>query len=279
MNIFFNTFFLAFLLPLIQIIGESLPISSSGHEAIFLSIASYLSGSCVTVTEAYNYLLHGPTIIIIAFFFRQRWLFLLRRLYHVWPLILKICFIGICAEAPTIAFYLLIRRYEYITLPLWLGFGITAALLFSLIIFNNSPGVRSLTPAKACIIGITQGIALLPGISRLASTYTVGRWLGLHPRISFIFSCTIQWPLITLGFCKGLLGYLYSSSDHASYFFTAQYASREDYIWLLWILWVLGISILAYGALRLTYTLVLTERVWRLGFYMLLPMIGALLLC
>ena len=57
---------------------------------------------------------------------------------------------------------------------------------------------------QAVLIGITQGLALLPGISRMGSTCVVGIWFGLTPLAAFVFSCTIQLPLLIAGVTKGL---------------------------------------------------------------------------
>ncbi len=48
----------------------------------------------------------------------------------------------------------------------------------------------------ALILGIVQGIALLPGVSRFAVVYASARWLGLPQPKAFEITWLVQWPLI-----------------------------------------------------------------------------------
>lgn len=57
----------------VQIIGESIPVSSSGHLALLHDLAT-LAGyhiPPVTTTVWFNHLLHVPTIVMIVCFFHD----------------------------------------------------------------------------------------------------------------------------------------------------------------------------------------------------------------
>ncbi|MFS8507540.1 MAG: hypothetical protein LVQ75_05700, partial [Candidatus Babeliales bacterium] len=53
------------------------------------------------------------------------------------------------------------------------------------------------------VVGIAQGLALLPGISRFGSTFVVGRFLGFSSMQSFQYSFLIAWPLMFAAWVKG----------------------------------------------------------------------------
>jgi len=180
-----------FLPIVVQIIIESLPISSSGHLQLF----------GFTLSRAAEYLLHGPTVAMFVVYFFDRWS---PMVLHAWRLrgtIGRMLLYGFCAELVTVPVYALFSCVGGFV-PLWIGFLITALTLWSL--RYASLQARPVTAARAALIGCVQGMAAVPGVSRLATTYTAGVWLGLHPRIAFLFSCMIQWPLMLAGFCYGL---------------------------------------------------------------------------
>ena len=257
------------LLLMTHLVFESLPVSSSGHLYLLERLTYRLTGGCFALSQALNFLLHGPTSIILAVFFRKRWVPLVFNPVRCRYLILKLMMLGLCAEAPTLVFYFLFSRYEHLSslFPLWVGFGITAGLLYSLRLCR----VRQKTtigPVDAFAIGCVQGIALLPGISRMGSTYVVGRWLGLSPRLSFCFSCTIEWPLITSAFMRGVWDSVHGMP-----------------LQVTGIVEILSISIclvfasmLSYRVLQWTESLMIRDRLWRLSFYMSIPFALSLVL-
>jgi undecaprenyl-diphosphatase len=85
-------------------------------------------------------------------------------------------------------------------LPLWIGFLITAVFLYSIKNQNkktDTPTEDSVfTFKKAVAFGLMQSIAVLPGISRFASTYALGCWYGYKPSDALWFSFLIQLPLL-----------------------------------------------------------------------------------
>ncbi len=199
---------------ILQIILESLPVSSSGNLALLgLSLPTTL-----------NYVAHGATVLIYALFFRHKLWALARHPVRCFKQILHACLYGFFALVPTVFAYIFLE-YTHVTIPLYMGFFITSLSLLSLTLMplvshsiaHSYPArpecfavgkmyrrVRAMTIGKAFLIGCAQGVTLLPGISRLGITYVVGRWLGLSWRTSFGFSCMIEAPLIIAASCKGI---------------------------------------------------------------------------
>ena len=53
------------------------------------------------------------------------------------------------------------------------------------------------------VLGMVQGLALLPGISRFGSTFFAARWLGFSRSQAFEYSFLIQFPLLFAAIIKG----------------------------------------------------------------------------
>jgi undecaprenyl-diphosphatase len=155
------------------------------------------------MSNAVEHLLHIPTLFIVGAFLCITWWPLIST--GSWGLIGALIMWAFIADLITGLFYFLYKKTKekINSFPLWCGFAVTGLALVSLP-FVYEPtwiGLTSFCYTKhffisALIIGCVQGIALLPGISRLASTYVAGCWLGFTPLIALTLSLTIQFPLI-----------------------------------------------------------------------------------
>ncbi len=197
-----------------QIFLESFPISSSGHSALLQQWYSFLypsfqnpllSSLCTGTTihqDVFDALLHGPTLLILFFFFFHRWFFLLRHPVRCRFIIAKLILYIFISTSIALFFYFVVQIQHY-RLPLGIGFFITACAALST--RWTKTGTGSLTLSSSFIIGMAQAVALLPGISRLGTTYAVSRWLGISSRRSFEISFLMQAPLIAAACGKSIL--------------------------------------------------------------------------
>ncbi|MCA9769745.1 undecaprenyl-diphosphate phosphatase [Candidatus Dependentiae bacterium] len=206
---------------LVHLLVESLPLSSSGH--LFI-LQKFLCENLVALQkyffdlDVFSDVLHGVTACVVALFFFRRWFTLLYAGYQeiktnrmkifTQKILLLVLFTGI-ADGITSFFYFVFKNYGMPPLPVYVGFAFTAVALFvSTYVGEVKNNKRQITQSNfllfACILGIVQGIALLPGISRLATTYTAGRLLGFSHRNSFAVSFMIQWPLIVAASTVGI---------------------------------------------------------------------------
>lgn len=173
----------AIILAVIQGITEWLPISSSGH----LAIAQFLFG--ISPPLFFDISLHFGTLIsVVAFFWRDILGLINRR-----DLILYI----VVASIPTAIIGLTMKDffagfYNELTL---VGFAllVTGAFLFLTRYASNG---KTLTPKIAFIIGIAQGLAVAPGISRAGSTIGTGMLLGIDRETAARFSFILSIPAI-----------------------------------------------------------------------------------
>ncbi len=147
-------------------------------------------------------------------------------------------------------------------------------LLISAILLLSLPWAPppSATPSNThtliigCILGLTQGLALLPGISRFASTYVIARWLSLSPRRAMQTSFLMHLPLMGAAFLFDGIPLLLNTP----FWHHCTFLSHPCPFPLL----VIGIAtiiatILAYGALFLSWRLALRNRLWVFGLYLL----------
>ena len=105
------------------------------------------------------------------------------------------------------------------------------------------------------LLGLAQSVALfVPGISRFASTFVVGRWVGFAPAQALEYSFLIEMPLITAGFLKGFWWIIKTPEGHA-------------FINFSFIMTLLISTILGYLGLMLVARLVERNKIWLFGFY------------
>lgn len=253
----------------VQIVVESLPISSSGHCALLERIAKYFGvvipdgvmyiDSIAIKTELVEHYTHGVTMLILAIYFFDRWFFLLKHIGRCYKIIGRLIGLAFIADCCTAIFYGIFHAYGKPPLPLGVGFIITALILGA---SRKAPVNKQavLTWQKAILLGIVQGIALLPGISRFASTYVAARYLALTPERALATSFMIQWPLIAAAFAQSL----YAIMQYPP----AMILFRCD------ILIVLGVAgIIAYGLFSWAARMAYTNNFWKFGLYMGVPVI------
>lgn len=246
----------------IQVVFEAFPVSSSGHLLLFLSLFFAQNSTAHTTmltllnTPELILWMQLPAIGIVALFFRSVWWPLLRHVWRTWPLIVKLVGHMLCSNIITFLFYLVLT-YHAVMMPLWIGFGITGILLISLV-FCPRRARNPLTVKRALMLGIVQGIALLPGISRFASVFVISRWMGIGARRSFLITWMLHWPL-AVGMSL-ISGYQYIQHPTS---------------WVPLGLTTMGLvgvaSALSLFGLFLMYQLAQRNMLWLMSFYMIIP--------
>lgn len=233
---------------------EGLPVSSSGHVLLCAALLQKMYTVVVaqSLPEELDHLVHLPIALMVALFFLPRWYYLLRHITRLWQQFFNMIRLGFITVLVTAIMYLTLRYVGTAWFPLWLGYVATTFLLFSLrVVPKKVTGKWNLL--TALILGAAQGLALLPGISRLGITYTTARWLGMRPQKAFELSFLIEWPISVAGFLKGL--------------HDMQKTGGLERITSFDVLLMLGASIVGYFGLYVMQKLVTTHRVWQVGWY------------
>jgi undecaprenyl-diphosphatase len=172
------------ILGLIQGLTEFLPVSSSGHLVIF---QHFLNLSAPPVV--FDVLVHLATSLAII-------IVLFKSLISITGKQLKIIFV---ASLPAAILGLLLNsQIEQLFNSLKLvGFAllISAAFLFSTKLIKKSKN-SSLSFKNSILIGLSQALAIIPGVSRSGSTIVTGLHTGLSPSTAFNFSFMLSLPAI-----------------------------------------------------------------------------------
>ncbi len=185
----------AALLGLLQGLGEFLPISSSGH----LLLGRMIFGLTIDESPAYKILdimLHVGTLIPLLIVFWKDWWQILKNPFKSKTLLLL--FIG---SLPTLAVKVLFDDFiDGCDTGWFLGvsFLLTAVFLLSAeYISNKKPrGDGKVGFINAIVMGVMQGIALLPGVSRSGSTMAGGLFSGLDRKQAAKFAFMMGAPAI-----------------------------------------------------------------------------------
>lgn len=173
------------LIGFIQGITEFLPVSSSGHIVLFGSLFELDNLLLLSVVA------HIGTLFAVIFCYRKQIVELIKKPFNPTNLCL------IIATVPTVVMVLIFNNFLEanfsIHVLVW-GF-LLSALLLAVADFkktNNKP----INKRNALYMGIAQGLALLPGISRSGATLTCGLLVGVEKQKALDFSFLMSIPVI-----------------------------------------------------------------------------------
>jgi len=193
--------FEAILLGIVQGLTEFLPVSSSGHLALFQRIIEATGGTMKEPSLFFDTMLHAGTLIAV---FIVLW-------KDIWEIIKKpiqkITLFLIIATLPAVIAALTFEDAieEIFVSAKFLGicFLITTILLVTAEILsrraknsNNIKKAQDMTWLDALIIGIMQAIAIPPGISRSGATISGALFRGLDRDFAARFSFLMSIPAI-----------------------------------------------------------------------------------
>ncbi len=200
---------IAVFLGVIQGLTEFLPVSSSGHLAALQNLLFKDLLFFQKYSLSFDVALHFATLIVIIVFFRKQLLkliistrFIFRRTKSLEDKesFNKILFI-IIGSIPTAIIGLVIKEFiEEVIFNRIIYIGlfllVTGGLMLLPYLRKNQDPHRKLNLFDAIIIGVIQGFAVIPGISRSGSTISGGLLRGLDKTEAFEFSFLLSIPAI-----------------------------------------------------------------------------------
>jgi undecaprenyl-diphosphatase len=184
------------ILAIVQGLTEWLPISSSGHLVIFQEgLGVKPSNSDV----AFDIFLHAGTLTVVLFVFRVDILKILKSIFRLdfksedGKLALYI----IVGSIPTAAIYFMFKKTFESFFHNLLVVGI-ALLITGLVLFfsERKENNRNLGLLDSFLVGIAQGVAIVPGVSRSGVTIGTGLLRKVKKEIVFKFSFLLSIPAI-----------------------------------------------------------------------------------
>jgi len=182
------------ILGLVQGLAEWLPISSTAH----LRIVEHFFG--LAATPLFNVVLHAGTLVVVVLYFRKDVIDILSALAHMdfrsgrghlIPLI-------VVATVPTAIIGLLYVAFLEDVLQTMLAIGVTL-LIGATVVYvskNGSEKTDVITYKTALAMGVAQGLAVFPGLSRSGVTVSTALLLGLKREEAFRFSFLLSIPAI-----------------------------------------------------------------------------------
>lgn len=241
-------------LVILQIIAESLPISSSGHTDLLICFfkKNNLIDPAIIFFKSrfFTYFLALPSLCVTTTFFIQRkWIS-----FYSWR---RVLYTSLCVTAACIVTtpcYLFGKKYIASCVPLFIGFIVTGFLLASLYWCRENDAQKKFGITQALWLGLIQGCAFVPGVSRFGLMYASLRWYGYDAQRSFQFAWWLQLPLLAGASLLSLIGYEEHALLDASF-----------------IAIIIGSSVMAYICLWGMYILAVQHRLWIIAWYMIIP--------
>ena len=205
-------YLISILLGIVQGLTEFLPVSSSGH----LVLASYFFGY-EDPESAFEVILHFGSLLAVILYFRYDLYYLIKETVMNFFPFFKYAFLGLKRnvdkekiQSPYYSYFIIIASMPAAYVGLTYKDDIEAlfdnpmvaiiCLFFTGLImlvsrFANYRG-KKLGSLQSLLIGISQAIAILPGISRSGSTIVTGMFLGLKKEFVAKFSFIMSVPVI-----------------------------------------------------------------------------------
>lgn len=188
---------ISLILAIIQGILEWFPVSSSGHLVLTEKLLSAVPNISLEIA------LHFGTLMAIFVYFRKDIVEIVRDIVRgAWNTsYAKLGFLLIIASIPAALVGFALRSFieNLGNNLLFLGFGWT---ITSLVLFIGSRSNFKLNDCsrigygRAFVIGISQALSLLPGISRSGMTISSGLFFGLNEKQAIRFSYLLAIPII-----------------------------------------------------------------------------------
>ena len=189
------------LLGLIQGLGEFLPVSSSGHLLLTRLFLGFQTDS--PALKMLDILLHVGTLIPVLIVFRKDWIDMILHPFRNKTLLLLII-----ASVPTLAVYMLAKKlfptvngFSVFDSGWFLGTSFLITALFLLLcdrisFRRTARGSGKVGILQAVVMGLFQGIGMIPGVSRSGSTILGGISTGLNRSTAAKFSFMMSAPAI-----------------------------------------------------------------------------------
>jgi len=192
----------ALILGIVQGLTEFLPVSSSAHLVIMQHYLGFKEPLLL-----FDVVLHTATLLALLVYFKEDIgkiilsLLRLREKSSEERLNRKIFYLILIGTIPTVALGLFLNQWAEIM------FTSVAFTSFMLLItgfllwigekkINSGRGIGKMKIMDAFLVGIMQGIAIIPGISRSGATISTGLFRGIKKELAFRYSFLLSIPAI-----------------------------------------------------------------------------------
>lgn len=196
-------------LSIIQGVTEWFPISSSGHLVLFQELFN------IKVSAAFDILLHTGSLTGVIFFARKDLYALLKTFFKLdfsseEGRMLVYLTVG---TIPIVILSLLLKDLIDVMFTNLLSTGVAMLITGIILYLTKHPKPRScLNASNALLIGVSQALAIVPGISRMGITVSTALLSGLEYDEAYRFSLSLS-VLSFIGGCIFKLDNVYFERD------------------------------------------------------------------
>jgi undecaprenyl-diphosphatase len=258
----------AVILGLAQGLGEFLPISSSAHLVLIPWLFRWTDPGLT-----FDVALHVGTLVAVVIYFWKDW----------WQLIIK-GFTDVRSEKGRLFWYLVVatvpgaiggfllekKAETLFRSPILIA---TMLILMGILLYwadrrsSKKIGINHITFGTSLFIGISQALAIIPGVSRSGITMTTGLLMGLTREGAARFSFLLSTPIIFGAAMVKLPGVISNSSaitvdfaigmavscitGIASIGFLLRYVQTKDFLPFAWYRFILGAAVIIITMVRL----------------------------
>ncbi len=255
--------FKVILLAIIQGVTEFLPVSSSGH----LVLSKYFLGLDASKGAILVIVLHSGTLMSILAFYWRDILKITIGVFRGEKSALRfalLIFIG-CLPAAILGLTAKDQLEGVYSDPRFVSCMLMVTGLFLIGSHFAKPGKKQIGWLSGLLIGFSQALAMLPGISRSGSTIGTARFLGIEPKEAAEYSFLMSAPLLAGVSLLALIDLLKNGN------------SSGNTVMELGFGFVISAGV-GYFSIKWLVSLLQRGRFWRFGIYCLAMGIGTFVL-
>ena len=187
----------AIVLGIVQGLTEFLPVSSSAH----LILVPWLLKWQEDPGLAFDVVLHLGTLLALIVFYWREWLEMVLSLVNGDSVRRRLLFLLIVASVPGAIIGVLLEKQAETIFRSPTLIAVTLATLGLILWAADAFGskkrkIDDLTLVDALLIGLSQALAIIPGVSRSGATITTARFLGIDRPDAANFSFLMATPII-----------------------------------------------------------------------------------
>lgn len=197
----------ALILGIIQGLTELLPISSSAHLAIIPWMLGWTNSVDFNISfEAFDVALHFGTFLAIVIFFFKDWLNLIKGGYKLAikkekSIEGKMFWYIVAATIPGGIIGFVLDKFvgDRLETPIIIAIALIVMGIILYIADKNSKSkvtYENMTFKQTFLIGLSQCLAFIPGVSRSGITMTIGRIIGIERESAAKYSFLLSTPIV-----------------------------------------------------------------------------------
>jgi undecaprenyl-diphosphatase len=188
--------FQALILGAVQGLTEFLPVSSSAHLVLFPWLFAWEDPGL-----AFDVALHLGSLLALLVYYWRQWVAMGLSVVRPDPAARRLLMLLIVASIPGAIIGLLLEKQAETVFrsPILIActLGLMGVVLWAAdVMGRNVKKMEQLTLGNAILIGLSQALAIITGVSRSGSTITVGRILGVARQDAANFSFLMATPII-----------------------------------------------------------------------------------